>query len=250
MNITLVGYGKMGHEIASLVQSQQSQNMTIVSIIDPHHPQATHKNINAESTKNTDVCIDFSSPDVVINNISACADLQKNMVIGTTGWYANLDRAKKIVENTNIGLIYASNFSLGVNIFYKIIENAAKIMNSVNEYDVFVNEWHHKGKKDSPSGTALSIGSILLKNLDRKKTIITDKLDRAPLAEELHLSSTRGGSIPGTHAVYFDSDADTIELKHTARNRQGFALGALKCSKWIYGKKGLFAVEDWINDIL
>lgn len=247
MNITLIGYGKMGHEIASLAQSQ---NMTIVSIIDPHHPQATHKNIDPESTKNTDVCIDFSNPEAVINNINACADLKKNIVIGTTGWYAKLSTAKEIVEKSNIGTIYASNFSLGVNIFYKIIENAAKIMNSINEYDVFAHEWHHKGKKDSPSGTALTLGNILIKNLDRKKTLVTDKLDRTPLPAELHLSSTRGGSIPGTHAVYFDSDADTIELKHTARNRQGFALGALKCAQWIYGKKGLFTAENWINDIL
>ena len=98
MNITLIGYGKMGHEIASLVQNQQNQNMTIVSIIDPHHPQATHKNIDAESTKNTDICIDFSSPEAVIDNVSACADLKRNIVIGTTGWHAKLNRTKEIVE--------------------------------------------------------------------------------------------------------------------------------------------------------
>lgn len=287
MNIALIGYGKMGKMLAELAPLYE---MNITSIIDPNtssktlqpqnaiqstntqktHPtlnatldttqrhnalqstdtRITHPTLNAESLKGIDVAIDFSEAEAALPHIQICAENGINLIMGTTGWYDRLDEAKKMTQFGNIGVLYASNFSIGVQLFFKIIERAANLMNNFNEYDIFTHEFHHRQKKDSPSGTAISLGQLLLKNIDRKTKIITDKLDRNIAQEELHISSTRGGYVPGTHAVYFDSEADVIEIKHTARSRKGFAIGALKASKWLRGKKGFFTMEDWIKNII
>ncbi|MFC1691411.1 4-hydroxy-tetrahydrodipicolinate reductase, partial [Nanoarchaeota archaeon] len=172
------------------------------------------------------------------------------IVMGTTGWNDQMDEVKKIVEENGIGFIYGSNFSIGVNVFFKMIENAAKIMDKVDDYDVYGHEFHHNQKLDSPSGTAKSMANILLDNMSRKNTLVTDVVNRKIEPNELHFSSTRVGNIPGTHSIGFDSTADTIELKHTARNRSGFALGAVMAAEWIQNKKGFFSVEDMMNDVL
>ncbi|MEK6950049.1 MAG: dihydrodipicolinate reductase C-terminal domain-containing protein, partial [Nanoarchaeota archaeon] len=153
-------------------------------------------------------------------------------------------------KNAKIGMIWSGNFSIGVNIYFKIIENAAKIMNKFTDYDMFVHEFHHNQKADSPSGTAVMIGKILTDNVDRKKKIVTEELKRRITPNELHISSTRSGSIPGTHIVGFDSPADTIELKHTARGREGFALGAIMAAQWIKDKKGFYNIDDLMDDII
>ena len=160
----------------------------------------------------------------------------KSIVVGTTGWHDKLGEAREIVKNSKIGLIYASNFSVGVNVFFSIIENAAKMMNNLDDYDVFGYELHHNKKLDSPSGTAKSIEKILVSNIKRKK--------------EVPFASVRAGSIPGTHVVGFDSSADTIELKHTARNREGFAAGAIMAAEWINGKKGFYDIGDMMDEIM
>jgi len=228
MKIALIGFGRMGKTIANLAREH---GIEVVEAIDPSAEGATHKEINRESIGNAEVCIDFSQPETVVGNIEKIASLKKNLVVGTTGWYDKLDGAQKIVEKSGIGLIYASNFSIGVNVFFKIVENAASIMNNLTEYDVFCLEMHHKNKKDSPSGTAKSIESLLLEKIGRKKKAVEEKLNREIAGNEMHVASVRGGSVPGTHSVFFDSSADTIELKHTARNRNGFALGALQAAK-------------------
>ena len=161
-----------------------------------------------------------------------------------------MDDVKKIVERAGTGLIWSGNFSIGVNVYFKIIENAAKIINNISDYDVFVHEFHHKNKADSPSGTAVMIGNILTDNIDRKKRVVTEELKRKIEPDELHISSTRGGSVPGTHIVGFDSAADTIELKHTARSRQGFAVGAVMAAEWINGKKGFYDINDLMKEII
>ena len=246
MNITLIGYGKMGHMISSLCGAEQK----IVSIIDPTDPAATHKKIDAAALQGADVVIDFSAPSSVISNVGLVAQHKKNIVMGTTGWYEQLDAVRQIVMQSGIGFLYSSNFSIGVQLFLKLVERGGELFNKFPQYDVFSHEFHHRQKGDSPSGTALSVGKALLKTMQRKKEILSDashsKIDPA----KLHLTSTRGGFVPGTHEVFFDSEADTIEIRHTARSRAGFASGALEAAKWLVGKKGFFTMEEYVREIL
>jgi len=245
-NITLIGYGKMGQVIEKVALARGHK---IVSIIDPNVPKA-FKEINAESLKNTDVCIDFTHPSVIVSNITKVAALGKNIVIGTTGWYEHMAQVESIVNGNNIGSIWSGNFSIGVNAFFRIVETASSIFNYVKDYDVSVNEIHHSQKADSPSGTAAMIGNIILKNMKSKTKIVTDRLNRKIEPNELNISSTRVGNVPGIHTVMFDSLADTIELKHTARTRDGFALGAVLAAEFIIGKKGFYSIEDLMNNLI
>ena len=246
MNIALLGFGKMGRMISSLATAQHK----IVSIIDPSAPEATHKSVSAQALSGADVVIDFSSPSAVLSNVGLVAQNKKNIVMGTTGWYEKISAVKQIVESNGIGFLYASNFSIGVQLFMKLVERGGELFNSFPEYDAFVHEYHHNQKADSPSGTALSLGKILLQTFTRKKDLLTETAREKIPPDALHITSTRGGSVPGTHEVYFDSEADTIELKHTARTRAGFASGALRAGQWIFGKRGFFTMEDFLKDIL
>ena len=217
IKIALIGFGKMGREIDALCK--ESEVFEVVSI--------SYKNINDEldfeGIAKADIAIDFTSKDVVLKNIEAVAKLGKNLVVGTTGWYNNLDEVKKLVAKYKIGLIYSSNFSLGANIFFKIIEFSAKLFNKFPEYDIYGLEIHHKAKLDSPSGTALKI---------------TSKING------LNFTSVRAGRNPGFHEVVFDSQADSITLSHQAYNRAGFAKGALVAAEFIKNKKGTHTFED------
>ena len=247
MNISIIGYGNMGHEIERIAKAK---GIAVKSIIDRSDKNATHKDINEKSMRNVDVCIDFTNPVSVIDNIEKISKFKKNVVVGTSGWYDKLDKVKNIAKKNNIGLIYASNFSIGVNIFFKIVENAGKIINRIDNYDAYGYELHHNKKVDSPSGTAKAIGEILIRNIKRKNKLLFEKIDRKIKPNELHFASVRAGSIPGTHVVGFDSSADTIELKHTARNREGFALGAIMAAGWINGRKGFYGIGDMMDQIL
>ena len=247
MNIAIIGYGKMGHEIE---KAAIANRINVTAIIDPHEKGATHKVIDQNSLKDADVCIDFTSPNSVLGNIRQIAKLKKNIVVGTTGWDSSLENVRRIVKENKIGLISSSNFSIGVNIFFRLIGDAARMFDKIEDYDVYGYEIHHKGKADSPSGTAKTIGSILIKNIKRKSKLLFDRLSRKIGSDELHFASIRAGSIPGTHVVGFDSNADTIELKHTARNREGFAQGAIMAAKWINGKKGFYTFDDMMKNVL
>ena len=247
LKIALIGYGKMGRMIEQL--SKQREDVEIISIIDPQDVSCFAA-INEESLKDVDVAIDFTYPGAIMENIESVAKLGKNMVVGTTGWYDKIDTVKEIVKQNNIGFIWASNFSIGVNLFFKMMGNASKLINRFDDYDIYGIEMHHNQKKDSPSGTAKTIGDILLKNIDRKTEIVTERLDRQIKPEELHISSVRAGTIPGTHIVGFNSPVDEIQLKHTAKGRAGFANGAITASKWIEGKKGFYSIEDMMKDII
>lgn len=247
MNIAIIGYGNMGHEIERIAKSK---GIKVVSIIDPNGSNATNKEIDDKSMRNVDVCIDFTASDAVLGNIRKISKFKKNIVVGTTGWHDKIDEARNIVEKSGIGLIHASNFSIGVNIFLKIVENAARIINNMEDYDIYGYELHHSRKIDSPSGTAKSIGQVLIKNIKRKDKMLFEKIDRRIKPNELHFASIRAGSIPGTHMVGFDSSADTIELKHEARNREGFAAGALMAAQWIKGKKGFYTIDNMMESII
>ena len=245
MNIAIIGYGKMGHEIEKIAKLR---GIHVKSIIDQTNKDAGYSSITSKSMQDVDACIDFTSPNAVIGNIMEIAKFKKNIVVGTTGWRNDYKKAKGIVEQSGIGLIYSPNFSIGVNVFLRIIESAARMIDKIDDYDAYGYELHHNKKIDSPSGTAKAIGEMLIKNIRRKDTLLFDRIDRKIMPNELHFASVRAGSVPGTHVVGFDSSADTIELKHTARNREGFALGALMAAEWINGKKGFYTINDMLSE--
>ena len=247
MRIAITGYGKMGQITEQLAIEK---GLEVVSTIDPGVPSAKFKELDKENLRGADVAIDFTVPAIVLENIDNYIKYGINAVIGTTGWYEYLQEVKEKVEKSQIGLIWSGNFSIGVNLFFRIIKQSADLMSKFPLYDVMGYEIHHNRKIDSPSGTMNMIGNILLENLKNKKKIVTEKLSRKISGEEIHLASVRGGSIPGTHVVAFDSEVDTIELKHTARSRKGLAVGAIKAAEWINGKKGFYNIEDMMNEII
>jgi 4-hydroxy-tetrahydrodipicolinate reductase len=242
--IALIGYGKMGREI-ELAAGEQGFN--IKTIVDIHYSGHSVP-INASTLAGVDVCIEFTTPEAVIDNIRSCARCKKDLVVGTTGWFDRLDEARAIVAEMGIGLIYAANFSLGVHLFRKIVAYAGTLFNAHAQYDVAVHEQHHRMKKDAPSGTAYTLAQTLLGTIERKKRLAVDRPAQEIAPEELHVSSTRIGAVPGMHQVLFDSAADTIELTHTARSRRGLADGSLVAASWIHGRKGLFTIEDMLHD--
>jgi len=247
MKIAITGYGKMGQIIKQLALENGHE---IVSTIDPVEKSAKFKELNEEALCCADVVIDFTVPGIVLQNIDKYVKYGINAVIGTTGWYEHLEEVKEKVSKSEIGLIWSGNFSIGVNLFFRIIKQSAGLISNFTLYDVMGYEIHHNRKKDSPSGTMNMIGKILLENIKNKKKLITEKLDRKISEEEIHLASIRGGNVPGTHVVAFDSEVDTIELKHTARSRKGLAVGALKAAEWINNKKGFYSIEDMMIEFI
>jgi 4-hydroxy-tetrahydrodipicolinate reductase len=243
MTIALIGYGKMGVEVERIALTKN----IVVKKIFPTDREII--SINKKSLRGVDVCIDFTSPTAtleIIDRVSACG---VNLVVGTTGWYSQLDEAAALVRKRKTGLLYSPNFSLGMNIFFRVIREAAKAFGSVNAYDTAIHEIHHREKKDSPSGTALSLGRILLSQFPGKKELLTETSHDTPAQNTIHVTSQRTGHVVGTHTVMFDSEADSIELTHRAKNRSGFALGALVAAEWLAGKKGLFTMEDVIASL-
>jgi 4-hydroxy-tetrahydrodipicolinate reductase len=242
MTIGLVGYGKMGKEVEA---AARERHLTIGHIFtEEENPRGSA--LTSEALRGIDVCIDFSSPAAVLDNIRAVAAARCNMVVGTTGWQDRLESVRELVLRAEIGFLYSANFSLGMNLFFEIVSDAARLLGRYPEYDAAITEVHHSGKADSPSGTALHLGSLLLQALQRKTGILAEPAHGPIAPHQLHISSTRTGRVPGTHRVLFDSDADTIELTHTARNRRGFALGALVAAEWLKGKKGFYTMRDVI----
>jgi len=247
MKIALIGYGKMGKEIRRIAESK---GIEVKSIIDPKCSDVQFDEINKESMEGVDVAIDFTHPIVVVDNIKKCADLGVNMVVGTTAWHKDLEKVQKIVNDSGIGFIYASNFSLGVNLFFRMIRNASKYMNKFEDYDIAVFEEHHNKKADSPSGTGRSCANIVLEEIDRKKELAGEATNAPIEPEQLNVIGLRVGSIPGNHSVIFDSEADTIRLSHSARTRGGFASGAVLAAEWIHKKKGFFNIDNMMDEII
>ena len=247
MNIALIGYGKMGKMIEQLSQ-KRDQSITARIALDDSN--ADSDVISAKTLQGADVCIEFTHPDAAVENIKKLAALGKNIVVGTTGWYDRLDEVSAIVEKAGVGLIYASNFSLGVNLFMHIAEGAAKLMDKFPAYDVGGFEGHHNQKADSPSGTAKTMAGIVLNNISRKTKAKYNAVEGVIDPEELHIASVRCGHLPGTHSLFFDSADDTITLTHQTRRREGLAEGALLAAKWIQGKKGVYTIRDMMGSIL
>lgn len=227
MNIALIGYGKMGKLLETIAVAK---GHAIIARIDPH---LATKAITADLIAPADICIDFSRPDGAISNLRACAALGKNVVIGTTGWEAQRKEAEAIVADSGIGCLHSANFSLGVNLFMAIVAQAAQLIGPFDDYDVAGYECHHNQKLDAPSGTAKALTEVLLDHLSPKKAF--------------EFASIRCGSIPGTHTILFDSASDTITLTHQARNREGFARGAITAAEWLQNKQGWYTLQDLLE---
>lgn len=248
MKIALLGYGKMGKIIEKIATDRKHE---IVLKID-------HENLHeltVENLQKADVAIEFTMPSSVLSNINICFEAGVPVVVGTTGWYNELENVKNQCEAQNGTLLYATNFSVGVNIFFHINKMLAKLMNNYPYYDVQVEEIHHTQKLDSPSGTAITIAEGIIENINTKEkwmnVLVTDDdnndNDKNIKQNELLIESLRIDSVPGTHTVIYDSEVDSIEFKHTAHNRNGFALGAVLAAEWLKGKKGFHSIHDMFN---
>ena len=243
MKIAIVWYGKMWQIVE---KHALERGYEITAIIDPN------KNTHKEDLlgKDFDVIIEFCIPKVALENMEFYAKNNFKVIMATTGWYDDIEKIKQMFKKSEGAILWSGNFSIWVNLFWKMLEKACTYMNDFPEYDVFGSSFHHRMKVDSPSGTAIMTADIILDNIERKKMMITeDPTDRAIRDEELHFSSTSGGNIPGIHSVYFDSPYDTITLEHSARSRDGFAVGSLDCAKWLQGKKWYFEIQDFINNL-
>jgi 4-hydroxy-tetrahydrodipicolinate reductase len=225
INLAILGYGKMGKVLAQL-GPQWGFQVRLTLDIDENTAGA---GITRENFQGIDVALDFTQPDAVMENIRRVAAVGVNLVVGTTGWYNRLEEVRKIILDADVGMVYAANFSIGVNLFYRLARAAAEIFSAFPMYEPYLTETHHKMKKDAPSGTALEI----------KRQVQPAFRER-----EIPVASVRAGYIPGAHEFGFDSEADTVILRHTARGRQGFAEGALYAARWVVGKKGLFSFGD------
>ena len=247
MNIALIGYGKMGREVE---QVARKRGHAIVARIDPGSDPASTSEISSQTIACADVCVEFTHPEAAASNIEKAIRLHKPLVVGTTGGSQNLPAIKQMILEEKTGLVYAPNFSLGVNLFYRVAAVAARLFHRFEEYDVCGAEVHHRLKVDSPSGTARKLSEIVLEHFPRKTRVVVDSLNKAIEPEEFHLVSLRAGHFPGTHSLEFDSAADTIGLTHTARSRAGFASGALLAAEWIVGRQGIYTFQQVLEDLL
>lgn len=244
MNIALIGYGKMG-QIIERFAIERGHEVVLKIGID------NLADLTVSNLRKADVAIDFSTPDAAINNIYTCFDANVPIVVGTTGWYGQLQEIKDECLRRNNTLLYGSNFSIGVNLFFHINEVLAKVMNNYPVYEVQVEEIHHTQKLDSPSGTAMTLAEGIIENMDRKSEWVNE-LDGNPAIEVLKqeqvlIASQRIENIPGTHTVIYSSEVDEIELKHTAHSRAGFALGAVVAAEWLQNKQGFYNISDIFN---
>lgn len=238
--IAIIGYGTMGHEIE---KAAKSNGFEVVATYDIENP------ITEEKRFDFDVALDFSIGRAVYDNVKILAENGKNMVIGATGWYDSLEIVTNLVKKHDVGMLWSPNFSIGMNIFMKIVQVASKLINLAPGYDIFIVETHHKRKKDAPSGTALTLGEIILREFKHKEQIICGNPEGAILPEMLQICSVRAGDYLGKHTVTIDSPVDTIELTHNAKSREAFASGALLAASWIHGKKGVFKFDDILDQI-
>jgi len=237
MKIALFGYGKMGKEIEQIALQRGHE---IALKIDLNNAETFSK----DDLQKCDAAIEFSTPATVIANINKCFDAGVSIVVGTTGWYDKAEEVKKICNQQNGCLFYASNFSVGVNVFLKVNEYLAKIMNNYSDYNVSIEEIHHIHKLDAPSGTAISLANQITNNLNRKKKWANTKTNNA---DELEIISKREGEVAGTHTVKYFSVIDDIEIIHKAHNRKGFALGAVLAAEFVKGKKGVYGMNDLLK---
>ena len=230
MKIALIGYGAMGKLISALAENKTHE---IAIVIDESDADLSAKEL-AENLRGADAAIDFSSAGAVRKNTEACLLAGIPLVEGTTGWNDEREAIKNLVEAKNGAFVFGANFSIGVNLFYRIADYASELFARFEDYEAFIEEQHHSRKKDAPSGTALKLKEIVAKNIEKEFTVV----------------STRAGNIPGTHRVGFDGAADQIMLEHMARSREGFASGAILAAEWIVGRKGFYEFTNVMDEII
>ena len=244
MKIAILGYGKMGRIIEQFATERGHEIVLKINIDNTEDLTLTNLGM-------ADVAIDFSTPDSALSNIELCFDAGVPVVVGTTGWYGHLQTVKNKCEQGNNTLLYASNFSVGVNVFFFVNKVLAKIMNRYPQYEVQVEEIHHTQKLDSPSGTAMTISEGILSELDRKNEWINELIGSGEefivKPDQLLIESHRIEDVPGTHTVIYSSEVDDIEFKHKAHNRAGFALGAVLAAEWLEDKNGFYNITDMFD---
>lgn len=225
MNLAIVGYGKMGR----LIEQLAPEYGFAVKLKLEESNNAKGQAMTPESFRGIDVAVEFTTRSAAVENVERLAALGVNTVVGTTGWLDQKERVKAAVERSGIGLVWSPNYSVGVNVFLRVASEAARLLADQPDYGAWAWEIHHAAKKDAPSGTLLKL---------------VEEMKSAGYARPIDVSSNRAGTLPGTHEIGFDSPADTITLRHTARSREGFARGALKAARWVIGKKGFFEFRD------
>ncbi|OEK05185.1 4-hydroxy-tetrahydrodipicolinate reductase [Roseivirga misakiensis] len=239
MNILLIGYGKMGQLIDKLATDAGHQIVGKITIDNTADLQTL-------DTEAVDVAIEFSQPEAAIDNIKWCIDHQIPVAVGTTGWLDRKQEVDEYCELNNGTYLVASNFSIGVNLFFKLNEQLAKLMNSQSQYAVSTKEIHHTHKLDAPSGTSISIANGIIDHLDRKTSWVNEETD---VPTELTIISERIDPAPGTHEISYTSSVDTIDIRHTAHSREGFAKGAIAVAAWLKDQKGVKSMEDFLNQV-
>jgi len=234
MKIALIGYGKMGKAIEEIANDNGDEIVMKVS--------STNKNLfTVENIQQADVAIEFTKPESAVENIKTCLDANVPVVCGTTGWLKQLDAIKEYCNQKQGTFLYASNFSVGVNLFFALNKYLASLMSTHAEYNVSIKETHHTQKKDAPSGTAITLAEQILKHIKTKNSWVNHE---AANDSELEITSKRIGDVPGIHTIKYNSPTDVIEITHSAHNRKGFAGGALLAAKFIVHKKGIFTMQD------
>jgi 4-hydroxy-tetrahydrodipicolinate reductase len=234
MKIALVGYGKMGKTIERIAVERGHEVSGRIDV----------DNLHELDTVEADVAIEFSHPDAAYANVTRCLERKIPVVCGTTGWLARKGEADSLARSRDTAFFYASNYSLGVNLFFKLNEHLAKMMNNFSSYEVSIDEVHHNQKKDAPSGTAITLAEGVLKHVQRKKKWVNATPGKP---DEIEIHSFRIGDVPGTHVIKYASVIDDVEIRHTAHTREGFALGAVMVAEWIIGKKGVLNMDDFLK---
>lgn len=235
MRVAIIGYGKMGKAIEPILVARGHE---VVLKINSQNP------LNVEMLDGIDVAIEISRPDLALSHIQMCLDAKVPVVVGTTGWYEQFENIKERVYKENLSLLYATNFSIGVHLVFALNEQLAKWMKNFPQYEPSIEEIHHTAKLDAPSGTGITMAEGILKHISRKKSWV-NRPSQQP--EELALTSIREENVPGTHSISYVSDVDTIELKHTAHNRSGFALGAVEAAEWLVDHPGIHSMQEFLN---
>lgn len=225
MNLALIGYGKMGRMLEEVALAGGHRVVFKTDIAGNEQGQA----LTTENLRDADVAVDFSMPDAIVRTVERVTALGVSMVVGTTGWWNQLDTVRRIVEQHGVGFVYGSNFSIGVNVFFQLMEAAATLLHPRSEYDPWIYEIHHRAKLDAPSGTALKLKQIL---------------ETAYGPRPISIASNRAGTVPGEHTVGFDSESDTLIFTHTARSRKGFAAGALHAAEWVRSRRGFYEFSE------
>lgn len=237
MKIAIIGHGKMGMTIEQLALTKGHKIGLVVDL-------NNKSDLNSQNLQKVDVAIEFSRPESAFDNVLNCLKAGTPVVSGTTGWLDKMDEIKKYCHELNGAFFYASNYSIGVNIFFEINRHLAKMMNNFPDYKILMEEIHHTQKLDAPSGTAITLANDILSNIKRKSRWVNEA---STLENELSIVSKRIDEVPGTHSVNYSSPIDTIEIKHTAHSRVGFAEGAITAAQWVIGRKGCFGMNNMLG---